>query len=218
MKEILATLTLPWRIAVHPYSNARNVSDIIFQKTKLLPIIYLNERRNQRMKVPRSVGTHTRNKIYSENDPYMPSKGKGLVEVSICKDCTAVYHKKKWFLDAKIYKEKKALKNVNWVSCPACKKTKENVPNGVVKLKGDFLKQHKEEIMNLIHNEDTRVKGYNPLKRIMKIDEKEGEIEIFTTSAQLAQRIGSVLFKAYSGVVEYKKHENAKFMRVVWKR
>ena len=97
------------------------------------------------------------------------------------------------------------MKNVNWVICPACKKTKENVPNGVVKLKGDFLKQHKEEIMNLIHNEDTRVKGYNPLKRIMKIDEKEGEIEIFTTSAQLAQRIGSVLFKAYSGVVEYQK-------------
>ncbi len=170
------------------------------------------------MKIPRSVGTHTRNKVYSENDPYLPSKGKGLAAASICEDCTAVYQNKKWFLDAKLYKEKKALKDVKWVTCPACKKTKEHVPNGVVTLKGDFLKEHKEEIMNLIHNEDARSKGYNPLKRIMKIEEKKGDIEIFTTSAKLAQRIGAVLFKAYSGAVEYKKHENAKFMRVAWKR
>ena len=72
-------------------------------------------------------------------------------------------------------------------------------------LKGDFLKQHKQEILNLIHNEDARSKKYNPLKRIMKINEKGGEIEILTTSAKLAQRIGSILFKAYSGEVEYKK-------------
>lgn len=145
-------------------------------------------------------------------------RARGWGGVAICKDCTSVYHNKKWFLDAKIYKEKKGLKNVNWVICPACKKTKENVPNGVVKLKGDFLKQHKEEIMNLIHNEDERSKKYNPLKRIMKIHEKGGEIEVHTTSAKLAQRIGSILFKAYSGEVEYKKHENAKFMRVEWRR
>ena len=52
----------------------------------------------------------------------------------------------------------------------------------------------------------------------MKINEKGGEIEILTTSAKLAQRIGSILFKAYSGEVEYKKHDNAKFMRVAWRR
>ena len=170
------------------------------------------------MKVPRKVEKHTRDKVYRENDPYLPPKGKGLADVSICKDCNAVYHNKKWFLDAKLYEQKKKLKDINWVICPACKKTKENVPNGVVTLKGDFLKEHKQEILNLIHNEDERSKNYNPLKRIMKINEKKGEIEILTTSAKLAQRIGSILFKAYSGEVEYKKHDNAKFMRVEWRR
>ena len=72
--------------------------------------------------------------------------------------------------------------------------------------------------MNLIHNEYARSKKYNPLKRIMKINEKGGEIEILTTEGRLAQRLGSILFKAYSGEVEYKKHENAKFMRVEWRR
>ena len=170
------------------------------------------------MKIPRKIEKHSRDKIYAEHDPYMPKKGKGLAETSICKECKAVYHSKKWFLDEKLYEQKKALKDVHLVICPACKKTKENVPNGVVTLKGDFLKQHKEEILNLIHNEDARSKQYNPLKRIMKIDEKGGEVEIQTTSAKLAQRIGSILFKAYSGEVEYKKHENAKFMRVEWRR
>ena len=170
------------------------------------------------MKVPRQVGKHNRDKVYAENDPYLPPKGKGLADVSICKDCTAVYHNKKWFLDAALYEKKKKLKDLNWVICPACKKTKENVPNGVVTLKGDFLKQHKQEILNLIHNEDERSKNYNPLKRIMKIKESKGEIEILTTSAKLAQRIGTILFKAYSGEVEYKKHDNAKFMRVEWRR
>ncbi len=170
------------------------------------------------MKIPRKIEKHSRDKIYTENDPYMPQKGKGLPETAICKECKAVYHSKKWFLDEKLYEQKKALKDVHLVICPACKKTQENVPNGIVTLKGDFLKQHKEEIMNLIHNEDARSKQYNPLKRIMKIDEKGGEVEIQTTSAKLAQRIGSILFKAYSGEVEYKKHENAKFMRVEWRR
>ncbi|MFO0793018.1 MAG: BCAM0308 family protein [Candidatus Brocadiaceae bacterium] len=170
------------------------------------------------MKIPKKIEKHSRDKIYAENDPYMPKKGKGLSETAICKECKAVYHSKKWFLDEKLYEQKKALKDVHLVICPACKKTKENVPNGIVTLKGDFLKQHKEEIMNLVHNEDARSKQYNPLKRIMKIDEKKGEVEIQTTSAKLAQRIGSILFKAYSGEVEYKKHENAKFMRVEWRR
>ncbi len=171
------------------------------------------------MKVPKEAGKpHTRNKIYAENDPYLPPKGKALAGVAICKDCTAVYHSKKWFLDARLYEQKKGLKDINWVICPACKKTKENVPGGVVTLKGDFLQEHKQEIMNLVNNEDERSKKYNPLKRIMKINEKGNTVEILTTEGRLAQRIGTILFKAYDGEVEYKKHENAKFMRVEWRR
>ncbi|HHT9110076.1 MAG TPA: BCAM0308 family protein [Candidatus Brocadiaceae bacterium] len=171
------------------------------------------------MKIPKKqIQKHSSVKSTLRMTPISHKKGKGLPETAICKECKAVYHSKKWFLDEKLYEQKKALKDVHVVICPACKKTQENVPNGIVTLKGDFLKQHKEEIMNLVHNEDTRSKQYNPLKRIMKINEKGGEVEIQTTSAKLAQRIGSILFKAYSGEVEYKKHENMEFMRVEWRR
>ncbi|MDR4507371.1 MAG: hypothetical protein MRJ65_03880 [Candidatus Brocadiaceae bacterium] len=168
------------------------------------------------MEVPKEVGKHARDKIHAENDPYLSKKG--LLEGSVCRDCTAVYQNKKWFLDAKLYEKKKASKDVAWVICPACKKTKENVPSGIVTLKGEFLKQHKQEIMNLVRNEEERSKNFNPLKRIMKILEKDDEVEIHTTSSKLAQRIGNIMHKAYNGNVEYKKHENAKFMRVEWER
>ncbi len=174
--------------------------------------------RTDKMKKSSRFNKHERSAVFDGNDPYLPPKGSGLREVAICRDCTAVYQKKKWFLDPRLYEKKKAQKNINWVICPACKKTKENVPGGVVTLKGDFLQQHKEEIMNLVHNEDERSKKYNPLKRIMKINEKGNAIEILTTEGRLAYRIGSILFKAYDGEVEYKKHENTKFMRVEWRR
>src|SRR3972149_6487255 len=70
------------------------------------------------MKVPREVEKHARNKVYAENDPYLPPKGKGLVALSICNNCKAVYHNKKWFLDKKLYEEKSKLKDINWVICP----------------------------------------------------------------------------------------------------
>ncbi|MGQ3685969.1 MAG: BCAM0308 family protein [Candidatus Loosdrechtia sp.] len=165
-----------------------------------------------------SFNKHIRDRLKNENDPYLPPKGSGLPEVSICQDCTAVYHKKKWFLDSKLYKEKKKLKDVHWITCPACKRIKERVPGGVITLKGDFLKQHKQEIMNLIHNEDEHSKKYNPLKRIMKIDDRGNEVEIQTTTGRLALRLGTILFRAYDGEVEYKKHENWKSMRVEWRR
>lgn len=171
-----------------------------------------------KMKKSSRFNKHVRSQIFDENDPYLPAKGKGLPDVSLCKDCSAVYHHKKWFFDAQLYKEKKKSKDIHWVICPACKKTKENVPGGIVKLKGDFFQQHKQEILNLIHNEDERSKKYNPLKRIMKIDDKGNEIEIFTTLGKLAMRIGSILFQAYDGEVKYKKHDNTKFIRVEWKR
>lgn len=161
---------------------------------------------------------HIRDELFDENDPYLPPKGSGLPEIAICKDCTAIYHKKKWFFDPKLYEEKKGIKDIHLVVCPACKRTQENVPGGVITLKGDFLKQHKQELMNLIRNEDDRSKKYNPLKRIMKINEKGNEIEILTTSGRLALRFGSILFQAYDGEVEYKRHENLKFVRVEWRR
>lgn len=91
-------------------------------------------------------------------------------------------------------------------------------PGGIVKIKGEFLAEHKSEIMHLIKNEEHRAKGLNPLERIMSISAIKNGIEITTTNEKLAQRIGKSLQKAYQGRVHYKWSDDTKLLRTEWER
>ena len=93
-----------------------------------------------------------------------------------------------------------------------------DVPGGVLKLTGDFVWEHKEEILNLIRNESGKVLATNPLERIVSLESSDGGIEITTTNEKLAQRIGKALHKAYSGTVEYQWSGDSKLARVLWHR
>ncbi|MEK6546191.1 MAG: BCAM0308 family protein [Nitrospinota bacterium] len=150
------------------------------------------------------------------NDPYIPKGSKH--EMSICKGCHAIYKGKKWFIDEELYKTNIKRKTASVVTCPACLKIKDNFPSGVVTLEGGFLKNHEDEILNLVRNEGDRSLRDNPLERIMSINKNKGRIEILTTNEKLAQKIGKSVFKAYSGELEYKWSEDDKFVRVNWNR
>lgn len=104
------------------------------------------------------------------------------------------------------------------VVCAACRKVKDKFPGGIVKLKGEFLEEHKNEILNLIKYEEQRAKGFNPLERIMSINDSKSGIEITTTNEKLAQRIGKSLQKAYQGRVYYKWSDDTKLMLAEWER
>lgn len=149
-------------------------------------------------------------------DPYMPKGTKH--EMSVCKGCHAIYREKKWFLDEESYRANVKKKIINIILCPACLKIRDSFPGGVVTLKGDFLKGHEEEILNLARNEGDRSLRDNPLERIMSINKIKGIIEIQTTNEKLAQKIGKAVYKAYSGELEYKWSEDDKFVRVRWNR
>ena len=102
--------------------------------------------------------------------------------------------------------------------CPACKQIESGVVGGYVTLSGLFLKDHLDEIQNLIKNEAKHTLEDNPLSRIMKWVEANGQINIETTTEHLAQRFGHALEKAYSGEVVFDfSHEN-KVARVAWRR
>ncbi len=150
------------------------------------------------------------------SDPYMPRGGRH--EISICKECHAVYRGKKWFINEELYKTNVKNKTANMVVCPACLKIRDNFPGGVVTLKGGFPKSHEDEILNLVRNEGDRSLRDNPLERIMSINKIKGTLEIQTTNEKLAQKIGKAVYKAYSGELEYKWSEQNKFVRVCWNR
>jgi NMD protein affecting ribosome stability and mRNA decay len=156
--------------------------------------------------------TQRRKAIDTEKDPYLPKIGP--LDMAVCRKCNAVYSGKRWSLSAKPKPGKKGIS----VLCPACRKIKDRFPRGYVTIKGGFLKAHRDEILNLIRNKEQRAAYLNPLERIIETRERNGEMEVQTTTEKLAQRIGQMLKKAFSGDVEYKWSSDVKLARVIWTR
>ncbi|MBI5408820.1 MAG: ATPase [Nitrospirae bacterium] len=139
-------------------------------------------------------------------------------ETAVCKRCRAIYQNKRWCMDEELYQKMSEWKGLNKILCPACQKIKDKFPGGIVTLKGAFLKEHKGEILNLIKNEEQRAIAFNPLERIMGINDIDDGMELTTTNEKLAQRIGKSVYKAYQGKVGYKWSQDTKLLRVEWKR
>lgn len=149
-------------------------------------------------------------------DPYLLQNVR--FDTAVCKKCNAVYQNKRWHIDEKLSKSKNERGGINKVFCPACQKIKDKFPGGIVTLKGGFLKEHKDEILNLIKNEEERAKGFNPLERIIEINSIDTGMELTTTNEKLAQRIGKRLSRAYQGKVGYRWSQDTKLLRVEWER
>jgi hypothetical protein len=105
-----------------------------------------------------------------------------------------------------------------YLPCPAGRKTRDDFSGGIVRLGGGFLKPHKEEILHLIRNQETRAKTVDPLERIILVKDHGNFVEIRTTSDRFAQRIGKELRRAYKGEVTYQWSRDDTFLRVRWHR
>jgi len=168
------------------------------------------------MKIKKMQTMSKRKSMDTAGDPYLIKMANS--EMALCKRCHAIYYNKRWYLDEELYQKKSLLKETEKILCPACRKIKDKFPGGVVTLSGDFLHEHKEEIMNLIKNEEERAKGFNPLERIMEVTKIKRGMEITTTNEKLAQRIARSLERAYQGSVEYKWSSGTKLLRAEWER
>jgi hypothetical protein len=150
-------------------------------------------------------------------DPYLP---KGAPQkISACEECRSVYKNKRWYADPELYDAVVKLPETGRTACPACRKIHDGFPGGIVTLMGDYVVPHKEDLMNLIRNEEARARGFNPLERVMSIKESgRGSIVISTTNEKLAQRIGRAVKKAFHGEVTYRWSHDNKLARVDWVR
>jgi hypothetical protein len=159
----------------------------------------------------------TYKKKQSAADPYLP-KGASQ-KISACEGCHSVYKNKRWYADPKLYDTVIKISSTAATVCPACLKIRDNFPGGIVTLKGGFVLPHKQDLMNLIRNEEARARGFNPLERVMSIKENGfGSIVISTTNEKLAQRLGRAIRKAFHGEVAYHWSHDNKLARVDWER
>ena len=158
-----------------------------------------------------------RRNVHQYGDPYLPKINPG--EIAVCTTCHAIFRRRHWFFDDDFYSTVAAQPNTKSVTCPACRKIRDRYFEGEVTLGPcAFLKEHKQEILNLIRNEEERAKGFNPLERIISISEENGKLTVLTTDEKLSQRIGRELKKAYQGRTRYHWSKDTKCLRVVWIR
>lgn len=143
------------------------------------------------------------------HDPYKARLK--LPEPTACPQCKAVYRHGRWS-----WGERPA--GANEALCQACHRIKDKYPAGELTLRGDFVKDHKTEILHLAQNEEKLETGEHPLNRIMDIEDRGDRVVITTTDIHLPRRIGEAIRRAYKGDLDFHYEEGSYSIRVLWKR
>ncbi len=143
------------------------------------------------------------------HDPY-EARGKPR-EPSACPTCQAIFHDGRWQWG-------RPAANARDVPCPACQRTADGMPAGILTLSGDFNLAHRKEILGLIRGVEEREAKQHPLKRIMQISESGEELQVTTCEASLARSIGGAIHHAYQGELDYHYPDGEGVLRVQWKR
>ena len=137
-------------------------------------------------------------------DPYQAQQKPR--EPTACPQCGAVYHQGRWQWGQKPAEAHAEL-------CPACRRTADDLPAGVVTLHGDWARQHKAELIGLARNEEAAEKPEHPLNRIAKIEETQDALVISTTDIHLPRRIAEAVKRAFHRKLDLHFDEGGYFLR-----
>jgi len=158
----------------------------------------------------------TRDQFADVDDPL--AQRRHLPEHTVCGRCDAVVQEGLWTMDAGQRHLLLSSGAANEVVCPACRQMEEGAAEGILTLRGDFLRKHVVEIGHLIRNEADEALADNPMGRIISLRSTEDEMVIETTNEKLAQRIGRAIYRAYKGDLDYHWGDGNHLARVDWTR
>lgn len=148
----------------------------------------------------------------NDEDPYRAATKPP--EPTTCPKCHASFMDGKW-----TWAKPAANEDATEMLCPACQRIRDKFPAGYVTLKGEFFKQHRDEIVALLQSHEEKEKAERPLQRIMGMDEKkDGSMEVTTTDSTLARGIGEALHEEYKGDLKVRYSRDENLVRAVWKR
>lgn len=134
-----------------------------------------------------------------------------LKEPTVCSGCGALFHKGRWTWGS-------VPRGAHSTTCPACHRTHDKYPKGLVTITGDFKEAQHEQVRGVIRNTEAREMKEHPLSRIMAIERRPEGLVISTTDTHLPRRIGEALTHAYRGDLDFHYDRDEDFIRVNWTR
>lgn len=143
------------------------------------------------------------------SDPY--KAGEKYSEPTVCSQCGAIYRDGRWGWSKLPAFGTERL-------CQACHRINDRFPAGILTLRGDFVQQHKAELVALARHQEEIEKTDHPLNRIIDIEETGEGIVINTTDIHLPHRIGEACKRAFDGALDVHYDEDAYFVRADWSR
>ncbi|MCP9926318.1 BCAM0308 family protein [Cyanobium sp. CH-040] len=166
---------------------------------------------------PRHDGVNT---AAHRGDPYRDAAK--LSGPAVCPDCQASYHQGRWTWDP-------AGAGATPHRCPACERSRDGLPAGVLTLSGVFLAGHCEEIMRLVNNTEARIRAERPLERLIAIDTggsgaggaadmAGGPLELSFTGTHITRAVGKAIEAAYGGSLEAPYSDEGTVLRSRWHR
>lgn len=154
-------------------------------------------------------GRHEQRMEELREDPYRA--GEKLDDGTSCSKCGATFWKGRWTW-------RKAGHEAEVTKCPACHRIEDDFPAGYVALKGPFVAQHRDEILEVVKARAARAREEHPLQRIMAIADTADGVLVTTTDAHLARGIGTALNDAFKGTLDINYHRGENLVRATWRR
>ena len=128
----------------------------------------------------------------------------------VCPVCNAVFKNGRWqWLESWPLDCPQAI-------CQACQRIRDNYPAGIVTMSGDFIRKHRQEVVNLARNHEWEERTRHPLHRIISIEEHPDTVVVATTDIHLPKRIGRALQRAGKGRLALHYDPETCFVRVNW--
>ncbi|HEX9625874.1 MAG TPA: BCAM0308 family protein [Acidiferrobacterales bacterium] len=152
-----------------------------------------------------------RDRMYEErvSDPYR-ARGK-WPEPSTCPECGAIFHDGRWLWGA-------AEPGAEQHLCPACLRIRDRLPAGQLTLSGPFFAAHRDEILHLVRNTETKARAEHPLERIIDVKDEADHTVVTFTDSHLTHGIGEALHHAYHGELDSRYTDEGDLLRVSWSR
>jgi hypothetical protein len=144
------------------------------------------------------------------HDPYR--SGEKLRDATGCAQCGARYRNGRWTWPHD------ATGEFRQVLCPACRRSNDHYPAGELMLSGDFLPDHRDQILATIRRIAEQEQQAHPLHRIMSIDDEGDALTIATTDLHLPHRLAHALKDAFGGSISTHYDLEGYFTRALWER